>query len=48
MDTDTNIERRLRNPMEELGEGLKALKRMMTPQENQQCQLIWTPGSSRV
>jgi hypothetical protein len=31
--------------MEELGEGLKELKRMTTPQENQQCQL--NPGSSQ-
>lgn len=32
--------------MEELEEGLKALKGMGTPQEDQQSQLIWTPGSS--
>ena len=33
--------------MEELGEGLKVLEVMASPQEDQRCQLIWTPGSSR-
>jgi hypothetical protein len=33
--------------MEVLGEGLKALKVMATPQEDQQCQLTWTTGSSQ-
>ena len=33
--------------MEELGEGLKELKGMATPQEDQQCQLTRTPGSSQ-
>ena len=35
----------LENLMKELGEGLKALKGIGTPQEDQQCQLTWTPGS---
>ena len=30
--------------MEELGEGLKALKGIGTPQEDQQSQLTWTLG----
>lgn len=29
--------------MQELGEGLKVLKGMVTPQEDQQSQLIWSP-----
>jgi hypothetical protein len=29
--------------MEELGEGLKALKEVTIPQEDQQCQLTWIP-----
>ena len=33
--------------MEELEEGLKGLKGMGTPQEDQQSQLTWTPGSSQ-
>ena len=33
--------------MEELAEGLKALTEMGTPQEHQQIQLTWTPGSSQ-
>jgi hypothetical protein len=33
--------------MEELREGLKALKGIGTPQEDQQCQLTWTLGSSQ-
>jgi hypothetical protein len=32
----TNIGQRSGTPMEELGKGLKALKEMATPQENQQ------------
>jgi hypothetical protein len=31
--------------MEELGEGLKDLKGIVTPQEDQQSQLTWMPGS---
>jgi hypothetical protein len=33
--------------MEKLREGLKELKGMATSQEDQQCQLTWTPGSSQ-
>ena len=33
--------------MEELKEGLKALKGMGTPQEDQQSQLTWISGSSQ-
>ena len=33
--------------MEELGEGMKEPKGMATTQEEQQCQLTWTPGSSQ-
>jgi hypothetical protein len=33
--------------MEEIGEGLKELKGMATPEEEQQCHLTWTPGSSQ-
>ena len=33
--------------MEELEEGLKALKKMATPQEAQECQLNQTSGSSQ-
>jgi hypothetical protein len=33
--------------MEELREGLKELKGMTTPQEDQHCQLNWTPGISQ-
>lgn len=36
-----------KTPMEELWEGLKALKEIGTPQGDQQCQLTWTPGSSQ-
>jgi hypothetical protein len=32
--------------MNQMGEGLKELKGIAIPQENQQCQLTWTPGSS--
>ena len=35
------------NPMEELGEGLKELKGVTTPQVEQQCQLTWSPSSSQ-
>jgi len=31
--------------VEELGEVLKALDEMVTPQEEQQCQVTWAPGS---
>jgi hypothetical protein len=33
--------------MKELEEGLKALKRIRTPQKYQQSQLIWTLGGSQ-
>jgi hypothetical protein len=33
--------------LEELREGFKELKGMVTLQEDQQCQLGWTPGSSQ-
>jgi hypothetical protein len=33
--------------VEELGVGLNGLKGMATPEEEQQCQLIWIPGSSQ-
>ena len=33
--------------MEDLGEGLQALKDIETPQEDQQCQLTWTPMRSQ-
>ena len=33
--------------MEQFGQGLKAVKGMGTPHEDQQNQLTWTPGSSR-
>ena len=42
-----NVGLRSETPMEELGEGLKELKRMAISQEDQQCQLTWTPGSSQ-
>jgi hypothetical protein len=37
----------LGTPLEELKEGLKALKEIATPQEDWQCQVIWTPVSSQ-
>ena len=46
-DSQTHIRWRLRTPKEELGEGLKALKEMATPQEDQQCQLSWTNRHSQ-
>jgi hypothetical protein len=33
--------------MEESGKGLKELKEMAIPQEDEQGQLTWTPGSSQ-
>jgi hypothetical protein len=32
-----------RDPYRRVGEGLEELKGMATPQEDQQCQLTWTP-----
>jgi hypothetical protein len=37
----------LSTPGEELGEGLKALKEMATLEEDQECQLTYTPGTSQ-
>jgi hypothetical protein len=34
-------------PWTELGEGLKVLKGMTIPQEDQYYQLTWTPGNSQ-
>jgi hypothetical protein len=34
--------------MEKLGEGLKALKEIGIPQEDQQSQLAWTPGNAEL
>ena len=42
-----NIGKRSETLMEALGEGLKVLKWIGTPQEDQQSQLIWTQGALR-
>jgi hypothetical protein len=41
------MEQKSGTPVEELGEALKQLKGMSVPQEDQQCQLNWTPESSQ-
>ena len=42
-----NIGKRSETLMEALGEGLKVLKWIGTPQEDQQSQLIWSQGGLR-
>jgi hypothetical protein len=42
-----NLGWRLGIPVEELGEGLKDLNEMATPQEDKQCQPTWTPETPR-
>jgi NTP pyrophosphatase (non-canonical NTP hydrolase) len=49
MDAETHsqtVERSLETLMEELGEVFRALKRIGTPQEDEQSQLTWTLGDS--
>jgi hypothetical protein len=46
-DLQPNTAWRLRTLREELGKGLKALRGMGTPQEDQQNQLAWTSESSQ-
>ena len=41
------LDKSLGNLVEELGEGLRDLKEIGTPQEDQQNQLMWTVGASQ-